>query len=111
MYIAVYDVHVYYAFVHHVDNDMPSTLVMQGPEYILPKDRFEFSCKGNHLVRTHVQNCLLLSKSSRKANGEFHVNLHVEHVKEPCKVTCFSGMKVSTKEIPVIGKQTSRVTI
>ena len=94
---------MYYVFVHHVDNDMPSTLVMQGPEYILPKDIFEFSCKGNHPVGAQVQNCLLLSKSSQKVNGEFHVNLRVQHVKEACKITCFSGSKPRTKEIPVMG--------
>ena len=102
---------MYYAFVHDVESDIPSTPVMQGPEYILPNDIFELSCKGNHPVHAQVQNCLLLSKSSQRMNGEFRVNLHVQHVQKACKVTCFSGTKTTMKEIPVIGKQTSRVTM
>lgn len=90
-------------YLYNVENNIPPTLVMEGPEYILPNDRFNFSCKGTHLVRATLKSCLLLSQSSQRVNGESCVNLHIEHVKEPCKIACFSGAKVRTEEIPVIG--------
>ena len=90
-------------YLYNVENVVPPILVMERPEYILPEDRFEVSCKGNRLVRAIVQNCLVLSESSQRGNGEFRVNLCIEHVNEACKVQCFSAGKVITKEISVIG--------
>ena len=94
-----------YVFIHNIANSASSTLVMQSPEYVLPKDKFEFSCirKGNHQIRTIVHNCLLISKSSQQVDGESRVNLNVAHDEKTCKITCFSGMQTKTMEIPVIG--------
>ena len=94
-----------YVFIRNIANRASSTLVMQGPEYVLPKDKFEFSCirKGNHQIRTIVHNCLLISKSSQQVDGESRVNLNVAHDEKTCKITCFSGMQTKTMEIPVIG--------
>ena len=94
-----------YVFIRNIANRASSTLVMQGPEYVQPKDKFEFSCirKGNHQIRTIVHNCLLISKSSQQVDGESRVNLNVAHDEKACKITCFSGTQMKTMEIPVIG--------
>ena len=76
---------------------------MQGPEYILPKDRFEFLCKGSDLVRAIVKNCSFMSESCQKGNGKFCVNLHITHADKACTVICFSGSQMETKKIPVRG--------
>ena len=78
---------------------------MQGPEYILPKDIFEFLCKGSDSVRAIVENCSFIPESCQQGNGKFCVNLHITHTGKACRVICFSGNQRKTKDILVRGKQ------
>ena len=78
---------------------------MQGPEYILPNDKFEFLCKGSDLVRASVENCPFISESCQPGNGKFCVNLHITHTGKACMVICFSGNQREPKNILVRGKQ------
>ena len=100
-----------------VANGITTELDAQIPEYILPKDNFNISCRASNPVRLMVRHCHIKSKSSLKINGHYHENRIVEHVhvKKPCKVLCFSGSKHIRKTIPVIGKLlvncTSKVSV
>ena len=81
-----------------------NALDIQAPEYILPEDHFQISCRGTKPVRMKVHNCPVRYDPPQKEEGEYYANAYVTHVEKACEVQCISGTLTETKKIPVIGK-------
>ena len=86
-----------------------NSLDIQAPDYVLPKDHFNITCKGTNPVRIKVHNCHAVrpvGEPLHKEKGEYYQIAYVTHVhvEKPCQVLCFSGRLTETKIISVIGK-------
>ena len=96
--ITIKHMHTYICYI------IGNALDIQGPDHILGNDQFKVSCRGSQAVQMKVHNCPVKYGLPRKNNGEFYLNASITHVKKPCKIQCFSGTLIETKEILVIGK-------